>query len=308
MNFYNPEKEYGTDDFRFISLARAEKWRKTPGKIRLAYFPQGPEKAAAELADQILEWTAGTGADGGVVGLSGGIDSTTTAYLTKYAFDSYNRENPGKKPLKLLGLVMPSRANDPKDKEDGLGVAEELGIEAKVVPIQPMADAFIEQMPEVLQKDFDIGNLYSELRATVLSRYGATNNYRIMGTGNRDEDYVLGYFTKRGDGAVDNNILGNLPKRLVRELAAFLGAPKDLVNRVPTAGLWTGQTDEGELGYTYDQAEIIQEGYDEGKTPEEIAKITGYDLKIVKDVDYRHKTTEHKRQVPPVGEVVLKYR
>ena len=182
------------------------------------------------------------------------------------------------------------------------------GIEAKVIPIQPMADAFTDQMPEVLQKDFDIGNLYSELRATVLCRYGAANNCRIMGTGNRDEDYVLGYFTKRGDGAVDNNILGKLPKRLVRELADFLGAPADLVNRVPTAGLWTGQTDEIELGYTYDQAEIIQNGFDEGKTPEEIAKITGYDMKIIKDVDYRHKATEHKRQVPPVGEVKLEYR
>ena len=64
---------------------------------------------------------------------------------------------------------------------------------------------------EVLQKPFDIGNLYSETRATVLSRYGGALNYRIMGTGNFDEDYVLGYFTKRGDGAVDNNILGNPP-------------------------------------------------------------------------------------------------
>jgi len=210
--------------------------------------------------------------------------------------------------LKLLGLVMPSDANNPKDAEDGLRVAKLLGIEAKVVPIQPMADAFIEQMPDVLERDFDLGNLYSELRATVLSRYGAANNLRIMGTGNRDEDYVLGYFTKRGDGAVDNNILGKLPKRLVRELAAFLGAPADLVNRMPTAGLWAGQTDEGELGYTYEQAEIIQNGYEEGRTAEEIAKITGNDLKIVEDVAHRHKTTEHKRQMPPVGKVLLAYR
>ena len=162
-------------------------------RIKTAFFPQGAEKAAAELAEQILEWTAGTGADGGVVGLSGGIDSTTVAYLCKYAFDSYNRANPDKKPLKLVGLVMPSKANNPKDAEDGLRVAKAIGIEAKVVPIQPMADVFVKEIPDAFPNlDFDIGNLYSELRATVLSRYGAANNCRVMGTGNRDEDYVLG--------------------------------------------------------------------------------------------------------------------
>jgi NAD+ synthase len=280
-------------------------------KIKIADFKYGPEHAAIELAEQILQWTAGTGANGAVIGLSGGIDSTTTAYLTKFAFDTYNRANPDKKPLKLLGLMLPSKANNLKDAKDGIRVAESLGIEYKVIPIQEMADAFIQQIPEVLTDNFDIGNLYSELRAVTLSRYGAANNYRVMGTGNRDEDYILGYFTKRGDGAVDNNILGNLPKRLVRKLAAWFDNPKvpeDLVNRIPTAGLWENQTDEGELGYNYDQAEIIQNGYDEGKTPEQIQGITGYDMGIILDVDKRHRSTEHKRQLPPVGQVTLEYK
>jgi len=277
-------------------------------KIKTAEFKFGAKKAAEELAEQILEWTAGTGANGGVIGLSGGIDSTTVAYLSKFAFDSYNKENPDKKPLELVGLIMPSAVNSWDDKEDALRVARALGIKPRIIPIQPLADAFKSQIHEVLLKDFDVGNLYAEIRATVLSRYGAAENLRIMGTGNRDEDYILGYFTKRGDGAVDNNILGNVPKRLVRKLATWLGVPKDLVNRVPTAGLWPGQTDEGELGYNYDMAEIIQNGYDEGKTAEQIQKITGYDMKIVKDVDFRHKTSEHKRQVPPVGKLSLDYR
>jgi len=277
-------------------------------RIKLAGFKYGPEYAATELAEQILQWTAGSGATGGVVGLSGGIDSTTVAFLCKYAFDSYNRENPDKTQLTLLGLIMPSNANNPKDAEDGLRVTELLGIVRKIIPLQPIADAFLEQIPEALKNSYDVGNLYAEIRATVLSRYGGALNYRVMGTGNRDEDYVLGYFTKRGDGAVDNNILGNTPKRLVRALASFLGAPKDLVQRVPTAGLWIGQTDEGELGYNYDQAEIIQNGYDEGKTTEQITKITGYDIRIVKNVAFRHKTTEHKRQPPLVGKVTLEYR
>jgi len=278
-------------------------------RIKIAHFKYGPEYAANELADQILGWTVGTGAKGGVVGLSGGIDSTTAAYLCKYAFGSYNRENSDKEPLKLLGLIMPSDANDPKDAEDGIRVAAELEIEYRVIPIQPEADVFIKQEPEVFQSEYEIGNLYSEIRATWLSRYSGAMNLRTIGTGNYDEDYVLGYCTKRGDGigGVDNNILGNLPKHLVRELAAYLGVPKERIERVPTAGLWKGQTDEGELGYTYKQANLIQRGFDEGKTPKQIQKITGYDMKIIKDVDFRHKTTEHKRQLPPVGKISLVY-
>ncbi len=282
-------------------------------KIQTAYFKHGVEAARDELAEQVLQWTAGTGASGGVIGLSGGVDSTTVAYLCKYAFDRYNQLFPGREPLKLLGLIMPSGANDPKDAEDGIRIAELLGIKYKIIPIEPEAKAFIENAPdpELFENKLDMGNLYSELRANWLSRYGGRYNLRIMGTGNRDEDYILGYFTKRGDGAVDNNILGNLPKRLVRELAASFkkpSVPQDIIQRVPSAGLWAGQTDEGELGYTYEQAEIIQNGYDGGRTAEQIAKITGYDLKIVKDVGFRHKTTEHKRQPPPVGEVELGYK
>jgi NAD+ synthase len=277
-------------------------------RIRIAHFKHGAKYAVDELCGQILDWTIGTGAKGGVVGLSGGIDSTTVAYLCRIAFDSYNRENQGKEPLKLLGIIMPSKENKPEDAKDGLRVADLLGIERKVIPIQPIADVYKDQMPDALENEYDIGNLYSEIRATVLSRYAAANNYRIMGTGNRDEDYILGYFTKRGDGAVDNNILGSLPKRLVREIAKEIGVPNDLVRRVPTAGLWNGQTDEGELGYTYDQAEIIKNGYDEGKTAEQIQKITGFALKAIKDVDYRHKTTEHKRQPPIVGKATLEYK
>lgn len=275
-------------------------------KIKRAYFTNGVEKAVDELAREIIRFTKGTGADGGVVGLSGGIDSTTTAYLCNYAFDMYNKENPNDL-LRLYGIVIPSNVNSETDMEDGLRVANDLGIESMVIPIEPITEAFANQIADI-RGEFHRGNLYSEIRAVVLSRVAAAKNCRVMGTGNRDEDYVLGYFTKRGDGAVDNNVLGNLPKRLVRKLASHLGAPEYLVNRIPTAGLWKGQTDEGELGYTYEQAELIQNGFDQGYTSKEIRKITGFDEWVIGDVTTRHKNTCHKREVPPVGKVNLFYR
>jgi len=274
-------------------------------KIKQAYFTNGVKESAKELAREVIRFTKGTGADGGVVGLSGGIDSTTTAYLCNYAFDMYNQENLDS-PLQLYGVIMPSNANCEADREDGVRIARNLGIESLVIPIEPIAEAFANQVSDI-RGEFHRGNLYSEIRAVVLSRVAAAKNCRVMGTGNRDEDYVLGYFTKRGDGAVDNNILGNLPKRLVRDLAKHLGASEDLVNRVPTAGLWKGQTDEGELGYTYEQVELIQNGFDQGYTSTQIQKITGFDEWVIGDVTTRHKNTRHKREVPLVGKVNLSY-
>ncbi|MCK4650058.1 NAD(+) synthase [Candidatus Pacearchaeota archaeon] len=274
-------------------------------KIKRAYFTNGVEKAIDELAREIIRFTKGTGADGGVVGLSGGVDSTTIAYLCNYAFNMYNQENLNN-PLQLYGVIMPSNANREVDRQDGLRVAKNIGIESLVIPIEPIAEAFAHQILDI-KGEFHRGNLYSEVRAVVLSRVAAAKNCRVMGTGNKDEDYVLGYFTKRGDGAVDNNILGNIPKRLVKDLAKHLGVSEDLVNRVPTAALWKGQTDERELGYTYEQAELIQNGFDQEYTSIQIQKITGFKKEIINDVARRHRITQHKREIPLIGELNLSY-
>ncbi|CQR48930.1 MULTISPECIES: NAD+ synthase [Haloferax] len=186
------------------------------------------------------------GADGAVLGLSGGIDSTLTAFL---AVEALGKEN-------LHGLVMPSVANAEDMMSDAEGVAEMLEIEYDVVEIQPIAETFFDTFPEAADDRMAAGNVYVRTRA-VLNYFVANHENRIvLGTGNRAEA-MTGYFTKYGDQAVDCNPIGNLYKQQVRQLAAHVGVPEDLVLQTPSAEMWSGQTDEGELGLTYDALDAI---------------------------------------------------
>ncbi|EMA08488.1 NAD+ synthase [Haloferax denitrificans] len=204
-------------------------------------------EAHREHITTFIEDTVGAaGADGAVIGLSGGIDSTLTAFL---AVEALGKEN-------LHGLVMPSVANDEDMMSDAEGVAEMLGIEYDVVEIQPIAETFFDTFPEAADDRMAAGNVYVRTRA-VLNYFVANHENRIvLGTGNRAEA-MTGYFTKYGDQAVDCNPIGNLYKQQVRQLAAHVGVPEDLVLQTPSAEMWSGQTDEGELGLTYDALDAI---------------------------------------------------
>ncbi|WP_424007138.1 NAD+ synthase [Haloferax denitrificans] len=204
-------------------------------------------EAHREHITTFIEDTVGSaGVDGAVIGLSGGIDSTLTAFL---AVEALGKEN-------LHGLVMPSVANDEDMMSDAEGVAEMLGIEYDVVEIQPIAETFFDTFPEAADDRMAAGNVYVRTRA-VLNYFVANHENRIvLGTGNRAEA-MTGYFTKYGDQAVDCNPIGNLYKQQVRQLAAHVGVPEDLVLQTPSAEMWSGQTDEGELGLTYDALDAI---------------------------------------------------
>ena len=224
---------------------------------------------ADEIGDFILRKVLEMKKTGGVVGLSGGVDSTCVAALAKRAFDRHNAKHP-KHPLEVVGYLLPSNTNDPKDAEDGLKVATRLGIRHEVQSIEAIVEAFKSTNPEALDHKYHRGNLTSEIRAVVLHTKAATENKAVIGTGNKDEDYGVAYYTLFGDGAVHMSPIGNLPKRLVREMAAYLGF-EDLSGRVSTAGLEPGQTSFKDLGCDYEFAELVLNGLDQGLRAEELA-------------------------------------
>ncbi|MBR9705792.1 NAD(+) synthase, partial [Candidatus Pacearchaeota archaeon] len=165
-----------------------------------------PEQIEHETGDFILQKVAGHGYSGGVVGLSGGVDSTVTAALTKRTFDFYNSQRSDK--LKLIGYILPSNTNNPKDEHDASIVAQRLQIQHPVINIEPIVQAYKKTNPEAVIDDFHKGNLTSRIRANLLSTKAATGHKIVIGTGNKDEDFGIGYYTLFGDGAVHISPLG----------------------------------------------------------------------------------------------------
>lgn len=290
-------------------------------RIKLAGMD--PELVSREIGDFIVQTMLNIGATGGVIGLSGGVDSTTTAALTNNAFSRYNSGSP-KKELQLIGYILPSATNAPEDEQDGVKVARRLGIEYHVLDIEPVALAYRATNPEAFLRGFDKGNLMSRIRANILSTKAATERKLVIGTGNKDEDYGIGYYTMFGDGAVHLNPIGALPKRLVREMAQYMGFP-DIAYREPTAGLEKGQTDAKDLGYNYDAVEIVLEGLDQGFKPyqlprhSQVVETIGPQLDVygkfmsvddaVEDILKRHRGALGKAEIihPPIAPVTLWY-
>jgi NAD+ synthase len=222
------------------------------------------------------------GVNGLLVGVSGGIDSALVSFLIKKAF-----------PDQSLGVIMPCKSN-PQDRLDALKVVKAADLKYVEVDLSAGHEEIFTKVQQAIsdknewnedRERLGDANLRARLRMSTLYTVANNYNYLVVGTDNAAEWY-LGYFTKYGDGGVDCVPIVNLTKGEVREWSELLGVPQEILDKSPSAGLWEGQTDEEEMGTTYDMVDRFLEGKE---VPEK-------DRLIIQQL---HKRSSHKRQLPP---------
>lgn len=248
------------------------------------------EKALPRLLNFIRERTAAAGKTRLVVGLSGGLDSATSTYL---AVRALGKES-------VTAFLLPYRTTHPQSLEDAMSVIRELDIDHRTIDITSVVDAYFQSFPDADEKRR--GNFMARCRMAVLYDQSAALNALVLGTGNRTEA-LLGYTTLWGDMACAFTPLGGLYKTQVRQLASYLGVPSRIIEKPPTADLWEGQTDEGEMGISYTEADrILYHLYDLGYPEEKLVR-EGFDPVTVRKVKSMVEASTFKRRMPPYCEL-----
>lgn len=245
------------------------------------------------LTTFIREELAKFGYKKGVLGLSGGLDSSVCAFLASKAIG----------PRNVMALIMPYKDTFSDDVKDAKNVVRLLDIQSKMIDISPMVDAYFASFPT--ENKILKGNKMARERMSVLYDFSAREKGLILGTSNKTE-LLIGYGTIHGDMASAINPLGDLYKTQIRQLAKGLGVPEKIRKKVPTAGLWPGQTDEGELGLSYDELdEILYCLVDERKSKKEIIE-AGFKKEVVERVITLIKNSEFKRKLPPIAKIAMR--
>ena len=248
-----------------------------------------------ELATRILtgfirDSMTKAGMSRAVIGLSGGIDSAVSAYLSAWALGAEN----------VLALRMPYRTSSAESLSDAEAVIEDLGLPHLTLPISDMADPLIERFPGMSK--LRQGNIMARLRMITLYDQSMAWGGLVMGTSNKTE-FLLGYSTIYGDSGVALHPIADLYKYQIRQMARHLGLPRSIIDKPPSADLWVGQTDEDELGFTYDQADqVLFLLVDERYTVDEVAQ-EGFDRDFVAQIWERVKANHYKRTMPNIAKL-----
>jgi len=244
------------------------------------------------ITSQLRSYVEKSGLKGGVVAVSGGVDSSVTLSLSVKALG----------PSRVTALTMPEKDVTPeRDIRDVISLCEGLGVTCNLVDITDMFHVM--QGSIGLKGDrVALGNLKARIRMVVSYFYANTESKLVIGTSNKTE-LLTGFFTKFGDGACDVAPLGDLYKYNVRQLGRHLGLPPELVEKTPSPGFYKGQTDEGELGCSYDHIDLMLYSWERGYTAGEIAEGLGLDPGLVRRILRRVEENEHKRRLPYIVKV-----
>jgi NAD+ synthase len=249
-----------------------------------------------DLAKRILtafirDEIAKSGMKRAVLGLSGGIDSALSAYLSAEALGAEN----------VLVVRMPYQSSSPESLQHAELVIEDLQLPSLTVPITPMVQPLIDQFPDMslVRK----GNIMARQRMIVLYDQSVAWGGLVMGTSNKTE-FLLGYSTIYGDSGVALHPIADLYKYQVRQLSRAMAIPQPIIDKAPSADLWEGQTDEGELGFTYEDADtVLYLLVDERYTVEEAAEESGFSAEFVSKVWERVKANHYKRTMPNIAKL-----
>ncbi|RMW39850.1 MAG: NAD+ synthase [Nitrosopumilus sp.] len=220
--------------------------------------------------------------EGLILGLSGGIDSAVLAYICKRKF-----------PDKTIAIVMPDTAITPKiETEDALKMVSLTGIQYKLIDINPIVNEYSMYLePNERAK----GNLRARVRTNILYYYANAKNYLVLGSSDKSE-YLIGYFTKFGDGASDITPIVSLYKLQVREIAKYLGVPENVITKKSSPHLWKDHEAENELGVSYEEVDSILYCLFEKKlSVAETQELTGIEMSTIEKIQELNKNSEHKR-------------
>ena len=256
-----------------------------------------PQPDFKAMTDEVIQFirhvVEEANANGVVIGLSGGVDSSVVATFCVRAL--------GK--TRVLGLLLPTAFTPPQDVEDAMAIVAWLDIRSQTIGVQPLYDAFAQALdcdPFAPTQKRLFANVLARIRMTLLYYYANQHHYLVAGTGDRSED-LMGYFTKYGDGGVDFLPISHLYKTQVRAFATYLGVPDKIAYKPSSPQLYPGHQAIDELPLDYDQLDRVLVGlYDDHRSPDEVSQSTGVPMDVIRETQRRYTASRHKRVYPPM--------